>query len=46
MAPPEVLEDQVHDLFPSKETVFFVSIHSFQTDFFLEAGTQDDFVHC
>ena len=41
---PEVLVDQVSDLFSPKETVLSVSFHFLQTDPSFEVGIMDDFV--
>ena len=43
---PKVSVDYVSDLSSSEERVFFLSFHFLQTDLFLEAGIQDDFVQC
>ena len=42
----EAFVDQVSYLSSSEEAVFLVNFHFLQTDLFLEAGIQDDFVQC
>ena len=43
---PEILVDQVSDLFTSEKAIFFLSFYFLQTDLFLEAGIMDDSVQC